>query len=106
MSIFHEVGDSALVYETETAEWWVKMFREHMVYAEASAVSLPKPWYFPTRQDAATLHTCEFYSKERFITEDGYTFGMPSASVTKAGAKTKYSVLGLYIRPKVIVIDF
>jgi hypothetical protein len=40
------------------------------------------------------------------VTSDGYTFGMPSASVSKAGSKTKYSVLGLYRRKTKVEVHF
>ena len=60
----------------------------------------------PTREDAAILKTCTYPHNERFITSDGYTFGMPSASVSKAGKKTKYSVLGLYKRTTVITMEW
>ena len=96
----------AIVFVTDTSEWHVRLFAEHLIYSKAVEVQLPSPWMLPTREDAAILKTCTYPHDERFITSDGYTFGMPSASVTKAGAKTKYSVLGLYIRPTVITIGF
>ena len=56
--------------------------------------------------EAQILKTLTYPSSERFVTSDGFTFGMPSASVTKADTKTKYSVLGLYIRPTTINVPF
>ena len=100
------VSDEMVVLETDSEEWRVKVFKEHLLYSEAVAVKLPAPWAVPTREDAAVLKTCSYPHEERFITSDGYTFGMPSASVTKAGAKTKYAVLGLQIRKTVIDICF
>ena len=97
---------AAVVLETDSDEWRGQIFKEHLLYSEAVAVSLPSPWVLPTREDAAILKTLDFAHSERFITSDGYTFGMPSASVSKAGQKTKYSVLGLYRRRTVIVISF
>ena len=97
---------AAVVLETDSDEWRVQIFKEHLLYSEAVAVSLPSPWVLPTREDAAILKTLDFAHSERFITSDGYTFGMPSPSVSKAGQKTKYSVLGLYRRRTVIVISF
>lgn len=97
---------AAVVLETDSDEWQVQIFKEHLLYSEAVAVSLPSPWALPTREDAAILNTLYFAHSERFITSDGYTFGMPSSSVSKAGQKTKYSVLGLYRRRTVIVVSF
>ena len=95
-----------IVYVTDSTEWRVKVFKEHLLYSEAVAVKLPAPWHIPSRQEAGVLKTCTFPHSERFITSDGYTFGMPSSSVSKAGQKTKYSVLGLYRRRTVIVVTF
>ena len=70
-------------------------------------VTMPYPFSFPTRQDATILRTITFGdNSERFVTSDGYTFGMPSPSVTKAGEKTRYSVLGLYKRKTTYDIAF
>lgn len=97
-----------VIYETDSTEWRVQIFKEHLLYSDAVTVALPSPWHIPTRDEATVLRTLTYASPsgERFITSDGYTFGMPSASVSKAGSKTQYSVLGLYIRQTVIVIDF
>ena len=101
------VDTRAVVFVTDTSEWTVQLFKEHLLYSEAVLVNLPDPWIIPTREDAAILRTLTYpYGSERFITCDGCTFGMPSASVSKAGAKTKYSVLGLYKRKTVIYIQF
>ena len=105
-SITDDGSPGVLVYETDSTEWRVKLFKEHLLYSEAVAVKLPAPYVLPTREEAAVLKTCTYPHDERFVTSDGYTFGMPSASVSKAGSKTKYSVLGLYIRPTVITIEF
>ena len=100
------VGSEIIIYQTDTTEWRVKIFKEHLLYSEAFAVELPSPWLLPTREDAQILKTCSYPHDERFITSDGYTFGMPSSSVSKAGTKTKYSVLGLYIRKTTIYVPF
>lgn len=100
------VGSEIIIYQTDTTEWRVKIFKEHLLYSEALAVELPEPWLLPTREDAQILKTCIYPHDERFITSDGYTFGMPSSSVSKAGTKTKYSVLGLYIRKTTIYVPF
>ena len=103
----HLVGTNEMVvFVTDSDEWHVKLFKEHLLYAEAVKVSLPDPWVIPTRDDAAILKTLEYPCEERFITSDGYTFGMPSSSVSKAGAKTKYSVLGLWKRMTTIDVPF
>ena len=59
-----------------------------------------------TSGEARILRDLDYPHRERFITSDGYTFGMPSSSVSKAGQKTKYSVLGLRIRSTIIEIEF
>ena len=99
-------ANEMVVYETDSTEWRVQLFAQHLLYSKAVEVQLPSPWLIPTREDAVILKTCTYPHDERFITSDGYTFGMPSASVSKAGQKTKYSVLGLWKRKTVIVIDF
>ena len=98
--------EDVVVLETDSTEWHVCVFAEHLLYSKAVEVNLPSPWLLPTREDAAILKTCTYPHDERFVTSDGYTFGMPSASVSKAGKKTQYSVLGLWKRPTVIIIDF
>ena len=107
-NVLSDGGDpGTLVYATDSTEWRVKIFKEHLLYSEAVSITLPAPWSIPTREEATILRTLTYGDgSERFITSDGYTFGMPSASVSKAGAKTKYSVLGLYIRRTVIVVEF
>ena len=95
-----------MVYETDSAEWHVRVFATGMLYADAVEVQMPSPWVIPTREDALILKTLNYESSERFVTSDGYTFGMPSASVSKAGHKTRYSVLGLWKRPTVIEVQF
>ena len=94
--------DEVVVLETDSNEWRVCIFAEHLLYSKAVEVNLPSPWLLPTREDAAILKTCTYPHDERFVTSDGYTFGMPSASVSKAGQKTNYSVLGLWKRKTVI----
>jgi len=103
----HSVGSNEMiVYETDSTEWHVCLFATGKLYADAVQVSMPAPWRLPTRDEAQILKTLTYPHDERFVTSDGYTFGMPSASVTKAGSKTKYSVLGLYIRKSTIIIEF
>ena len=96
-----------IVYQTDSNEWRVKIIKQHVLYSEAMKVTMPYPFSFPTRQDATILRTITFGdNSERFVTSDGYTFGMPSPSVTKAGEKTRYSVLGLYKRKTTYDIAF
>ena len=103
----HFVGtNEMMVYETDSTEWHVCTIATGKTYAESVQVSIPAPYRLPTRDEAQILKTLTYPSSERFVTSDGYTFGMPSASVTKAGAKTKYSVLGLHIRPTTIDVPF
>lgn len=95
-----------IVYETDSTEWRVRLFATGLLYTDAVQVTMPDPWQFPTREDAQVLKTLTYPSDERFVTSDGYTFGMPSASVTKAGSKTRYSVLGLWKRKTTIEVTF
>lgn len=84
----------------------MRLFATGKLYSDAVKVQIPAPWQLPTRMDAQILKTLTYPSDERFVTCDGYTFGMPSASVSKAGSKTKYSVLGIWKRATVIQIEF
>ena len=103
----HSVGSNEMiVYETDSTEWHVCLFATGKLYADAVQVSLPAPWRLPTREEAQILKTLTYPHDERFVTSDGYTFAMPSATVSKAGAKTKYSVLGLWVRPTTIDVPF
>ena len=95
-----------VVYETDSTEWSVCVLATGLLYADAVAVHITAPYRLPTKYDAQILKTLTYPSSERFITSDGFTFGMPSASVTKAGAKTKYSVMGLHIRKTTIDVPF
>ena len=99
--------EAVIVLQTDSDEWQVQLFKEHLLYSEAVETNLPAPWSIPTRDEATILRTLTYGNgSERFVTSDGYTFGMPSASVTKAGAKTKYSVLGLWRRKTIIDVPF
>ena len=99
-------ANKMVIYETDSTEWHMCVVATRKLYADAVQVSIPAPYRLPTRDEAQILKTLTYPSSERFVTSDGYTFGMPSASVTKAGTKTKYSVLGLYIRPTTIDVPF
>ena len=99
-------ANKMVIYETDSTEWNVCLVATGKLYSDAVQVSMPAPYRLPTRDEAQILKTLTYPSDERFVTSDGYTFGMPSASVTKAGAKTKYSVLGLWKRRTVIDVPF
>ena len=100
-----EQTTGTVVYLTDTTEWLVYVFATGVLASDA--YSVPEPYHIPTHEEAQTLrHIAYGVSGQRYLTDDGYTFGMPSASVTKAGTKTKYSVLGLFIRSTVIVVPF
>ena len=99
-------SNEMVVYETDSTEWHVRTIATGKLYADAVQVAIPAPYRLPTKDEAQILKTLTYPSSERFVTSDGYTFGMPSASVTKAGAKTKYSVLGLHIRQTAIDVPF
>lgn len=99
--------DEALVLVTDSSEWHVALFHERLYYNEAVQQPIPSPYRLPTRDEAKVLHDLVFGSGQyRYITSDGYTFGMPSASVSKAGSKTHYSVLGLHIKYTQINIEW
>ena len=100
------IEEATCVLTTDTADWYVALFYEGLYYADACTKTLPSPYRLPTKDEARILRNLDYPHRERFITSDGYTFGMPSASVSKAGTKTKYSVLGLHIKPTRIVIEF
>ena len=103
----HSAGaDGVVVYETDSTEWRVCVVATRLLYADALAVPIPAPYRLPTKDEAQILKTLTYPSSERFVTSDGFSFAMPSASVTKAGAKTKYSVLGLHIRKTTIDVPF
>ena len=97
---------SEVVCVTDSDEWRIALIAEGLYYHDAVGVSVPEPFRLPTKDEAKVRRNIEYPHRERFITSDGYTFGMPSASVSKAGSKTKYSVLGLHIKPTRIVIEF
>ena len=99
-------ANKMVIYETDSTEWHVCVVATGKLYADAVQVFMPAPYRLPTRDEAQILKTLTYPSSERFVTSDGYTFGMPSASVTKAGAKTKYSVLGILVRPTTIDVPF
>lgn len=97
---------SVVIYSTDSTEWRVLLIKENLLYSDAIKVSVPEPYRLPTREEAQILKICSYPHKKRFITSDGYTFGMPSSSVTKAGGTVKYSVIGLYIYKTVIDVRF
>ena len=98
-------ANDMVVFETDTTEWIVYTECANVTYG--SGYSVKEPFHIPTRDEAKVLKDLTYGNgSQRFVTSDGYTFGMPSASVSKAGAKTKYSVLGLYIRRSAIIIEF
>ena len=105
------IGDATelvgeVVCVTDSDEWKVALVADGMYYHEAVGVSVPEPYRLPTKAEAQVLRWLTYPHDERFVTSDGYTFGMPSASVSKAGSKTKYSVLGLYRRKTKVEVHF
>ena len=97
---------SEVVCVTDSDEWRIALIAEGLYYHEAVGVSVPDPYRLPTRAEAQVLRWLTYPHDERFVTSDGYTFGMPSASVSKAGSKTKYSVLGLWRRKTKVEVHF
>ena len=97
--------DGDIVLETDSDEWRVYIARTSVLYG--SGYSVDSPYHIPTKAEASTLRMLTFGDgSERFVTCDGYTFGMPSASVSKAGTKKKYSVLGLWRRKNTYNVPF
>ena len=97
---------SEVVCVTDSDEWHIALIAEGLYYHEAVDVSVPEPYRLPTKDEAKVLRNLDYPHDERFVTSDGYTFGMPSASVSKAGSKTKYSVLGLWRRKTKVEVHF
>lgn len=97
-----------IVFVTDSDEWHVRLFKEGVQYAQLKQYVLPLPWRLPTQDEAKILRKQTFSTPagERFFTDNGYTFQMPSASVTVAGAKKKYSIVGIWRRRTVIVVEF
>ena len=97
-----------IVFETDSDEWHVRLFKEGVPYSELKQYALPSPWRLPTQDEAKILRkqTYSTPAGERFFTDNGYTFQMPSASVTVAGSKKKYSIVGLWRRRTVIIVEF
>lgn len=97
---------SEVVCVTDSDEWRIALIAEGLYYHDAVSEPIPNPFRLPTKDEAKVLRSMSYPHHERFVTSDGYTFGMPSASVSKAGIKTKYSVLGLWRRPTRYEIEF
>ena len=98
-----EMGTAVL--QTDSDEWRVYVFMSGVLYG--SGYTVDSPYHIPTKEEATVLRTISYGAEgQRYVTCDGYTFGMPSASVTKAGVKTKYSVLGLWHRKNIIDVTF
>lgn len=95
-----------VVCVTDSDEWKVALVAEGLYYHEAVGVSVPEPYRLPTKAEAQVLRSLTYPHDKRFVTSDGYTFGMPSSSVSKAGSKTKYSVLGLWRRKTKVEVHF
>ena len=47
--------DAVIVLQTDSDEWQVQLFKEHLFYSEAVAVKLPAPWRLPDREEAKVL---------------------------------------------------
>lgn len=97
---------SEVVCVTDSDEWRIALIADGLYYADAVSEPIPEPFRLPTKDEAKVLRSMTYPHDERFVTSDGYTFGMPSASVSKAGSKTKYSVFGLWRRPTRYEIEF
>ena len=97
---------SEVILQTDSDEWRIAIIAESLYYDEAVSEPIPNPYRLPTKAEAQVLRHLSYPHDERFVTSDGYTFSLPSASVSKAGSKTKYSVLGLWRRPTRIQIEW
>ena len=100
------IVNETIILETDSNEWHICILATGKLYEDAMQVEIPEPWKLPTKDEAKVLRSMTYPHDERFVTSDGYTFGMPSASVSKAGTKTKYSVLGLWRRSTIIEVPF
>jgi len=97
---------SEVVCVTDSDEWRIALIAEGLYYADAVSEPIPDPFRLPTKDEAKVLRSMTYPHNERFVSSDGYTFGMPSASVSKAGSKSKCSVLGLWRRRTIIEVPF
>ena len=94
-----------IVLRTDSDDWMVYVFKSGVLYG--SGYFVDSPYHIPCKEEAQVLHTITYGpNTQRYVTCDGYTFGMPSATVSKAGTKTKYAVLGLWRRRNTISIEF
>lgn len=100
------IVNETIILETDSNEWHICILATGKLHADAMQVEVQEPWKLPTKDEAKVLRNLDYPHGERFVTSDGHTFGMPSASVSKAGSKTKYSVLGLWKRSTIIEIPF
>jgi hypothetical protein len=98
--------NETIILETDSNEWHICILATGKLYADAMQVEIPEPWKLPTKAEAQVLRHLNYPHNERFVTSDGHTFSMPSATVSKAGSKTKYSVLGLWRRKTIIEVPF
>lgn len=93
------------VYHDDSTFWCIYIAYTDIYASDQHIVEAP--FHIPTREEAKVLKNITFGREGvRYLTNDGYTFGMPGKSITKAGAKTKYSVIALYRRKYIIRQDF
>lgn len=97
-----------VVLVTDSDEWRCRVFKEHVKLEDLKLYALPSPWRLPTHDEAKVMRHYEYKTDagERFFTDDGYTFQMPSPSVTQAGSKKTYTIIGLWRRRTVIEVRF
>ena len=93
------------IYMNDSIEYLAYVAYEDIL--SGTPVTLDTLFRLPTHEEAQLFKTLT-YGEEgvRYLTDDGYTFGMPSKSVTKAGTKTKYSVLAVHRRRHHHVINW
>ena len=108
-----DIHSDSLVLTTSSASYyltqyhWTSLTVGNLDYALELAdniiESLGSNYRIPTRADATLLRTIQCSSSERILCTDDretwYTFAMPSASVTKAGAVTTYTLLLIRVDP-------
>lgn len=97
-----------IVLVTDSDEWHCRVFKEGVKLEDLKLYALPSPWRLPTRDEAKVMRHCKYKTDagERFFTDDGHTFQMPSSSVTQAGSKKTYTIVGLWRRRTVIEFTF
>lgn len=102
--------ETFLLYETEEDYWYAAIVKTGILISDTIQLVMPHIgediFQLPTREQATILKNQIYTHKERFLTNDGYTFAMPSEKISKAGSKTKYTAMAIFVQPKTIDIQW